>query len=69
MNVDDFGDRAVSQFGVCSQTEEKQVVIQIGHFPQFMVDVVDVLEMQMHLHAEDSCPLIRRMPLKARQSW
>lgn len=41
--VNDFGDWAIGQFSMCTQAEEEEVVIQIGHFPQLMVDIVDVL--------------------------
>lgn len=33
VNVYDFGEGAIGQFGVGPQTEEEEVVIQIGHFP------------------------------------
>ena len=66
MDVDDLSDRPVVQFGMGAQTEEKEIIVQIGHFLQLAVNVVNVLEMEVHLDTKYCCFLVSGMALK---SW
>lgn len=68
VDVDDLSDRPVIQFGMGSQTEEKEIIVQIGHLLQLAVHVVYVLEMEVHLNTKYCCLLVSRMALKSGKS-
>jgi hypothetical protein len=52
VDVDDFSDGLAVEHGVGPEAKEVEIIVEIVHFPQPMVHVVDIFQMKIHLDSE-----------------